>query len=66
MEKLAKYLASEKLEQKDFAAIVGVHPATICRLLRGLEPRVRLAVKIEKATRGKVKCRDWAHDKDSQ
>ncbi len=59
MEKLKQYLESEGLKQQEFAAKVGVNPSTICRLLDGAEPRVTLAVRIEKATKGKVRCEDW-------
>lgn len=60
MDKLIKFLEAAGYDQKTFADMVKTSPATLCRVLAGdHEPKLRLAVAIEKATNGKVKCRDW-------
>lgn len=60
MEKLKKYLAETEIDQKAFAAMVKTDPATLSRIIRGSHPpKLALAVAIEKATKGKVRCEDW-------
>lgn len=61
MEKLRKYLDKNGIQQKDFADALGVHPSTVTRLLDGsiCDPKVSLAIEIQKVTKGAVKCADW-------
>ncbi|MDS1138603.1 helix-turn-helix transcriptional regulator [Nitratireductor indicus] len=61
--KLETYLQSKDLKPTTFAAKVGVYPSTITRILRGeRSPSLELVMKIERATKGKVKPRDWFSD----
>lgn len=60
MQKLKKFLTAEKLNQDEFAVIVNTTPATMSRVIRGKQPpSLELAVAIEDATKGKVRCKDW-------
>ena len=59
MQKLSDYLKRKNITGQEFAASVKADPATISRILRGQEPRIALALRIESATKGAVKVRDW-------
>ncbi len=58
---LQTYLDERGLSQREFAKIAGVSYVTISRICRGFEPSLAIAVKIEKATKGKVKPKDLPH-----
>lgn len=57
--KLKKWLEMNGKDYKDLAKALNVDKSTICRYLNGSR-RIPLekAVKIEKLTRGEIKCRD--------
>ena len=58
--KLETYLQSKDLKPTTFAAEIGVYPSTITRVLRGERfPSLDLGMKIDRATKGKVKPQDW-------
>ena len=60
MNTFAQYLADNKIRQEDFAAKIGVKQATISRLKRGVSsPQFDTALKIQKATNGKVPITAW-------
>lgn len=61
MKKLQSYLARPKApSQKELADRMEVHPSTVCRMVKGeLVPTVLIALALEDATDGYVKCRDW-------
>lgn len=63
MEKLATYLASKGISQKQFAALVNIHPSVISRFLRGeAKPSLDTAFIIERATKGRVKAASWTSE----
>ena len=57
--KLNTWLKENKKDYKFLAEKLEVHPSTACRYING-ERRITLSValKIEKITKGKVKCQD--------
>lgn len=60
MEKLRKYLKSNKLKQNEFAESIGATTSTISRVLNGEHlPDLKLAVTIQRKTNGFVRCEDW-------
>lgn len=60
MTKLACYLDAEGINQKDFAALLGVAQGTVSRIASGAKrPGLALAVKIESLTEGKVPVASW-------
>lgn len=61
MKKLQKYIDDHKIRQNELADAIGCHPSTVTRILDGSlhDPKVSLAVAIEKCTDGYVKCEDW-------
>lgn len=53
------YLIENEISQTDFAAIVGVHLITLHNIVKkGGTPSLETALKIEKASDGKVTCED--------
>lgn len=63
---LSEYLAKNNIRQEDFASKIGVTQATVSRLSNGGVPSLKLAVAIERATRGRVKASSWASQAVSQ
>lgn len=61
MKKLKKFLADSDVRQLDLATAINCHPSTVTRLLDGTlpDPKVSIAVAVEKFTGGAVKCEDW-------
>jgi transcriptional regulator with XRE-family HTH domain len=58
--KLNEWLAREGMLQRAFAEKVGANPSTISLILSGMRnPSLDLAVRIEEATKGRVKVREW-------
>jgi plasmid maintenance system antidote protein VapI len=58
--KLTDYLEETGEKQTEFAARVGTTDATVSRLVAGnLRPGLDLALRIERATDGKVPPREW-------
>ncbi len=58
--KLSHYLDEKSLNASAFAAVVGVEPSTVTRLLRGERaPSLALAARIREATGGKVTADDF-------
>lgn len=64
---LKNWRAREGLTQRQAATVCGIHQAAVCRLEREDvegEPLLSVALKIERATKGKVK--HWALLSESQ
>lgn len=60
MTKLRAYLADARTTQAQLAGIVGVSKGYMSQLVSGPKtPSLEIAVKIEAATDGKVRPRDW-------
>lgn len=60
MNKLAAYLSSTGLSQKQFADLANLHPSVVSKFLTGkVKPSLETAVSIERITRGKVKASSW-------
>ena len=61
MKKLVAYFERPgSLPRNKIAEKMGVHPSTVTRMVKGeLVPTVLIALALEKATDGFVKCRDW-------
>jgi transcriptional regulator with XRE-family HTH domain len=58
--KFSDWLKSSGLTQKEFAERIGVTQSAISHLRNNRKrPSFELMVKIEKATKGKVKLNDW-------
>jgi plasmid maintenance system antidote protein VapI len=58
--RLARHLATAKLEQKDFAEAVEIGPDFLSHLLRGRKrPSLDTAVRIEEASDGAVPTKSW-------
>lgn len=61
--KLREYLDENGIKVKFFAEKLGTSPTQISMWLRGARnPNRESMIKIEKATKGKVKPRDWFSD----
>lgn len=61
MKKLKKWLESNEISQNEFAKKIGIPKSTMSRYINGQRTMpVSIAVKIEKATKGKVTCQDLA------
>lgn len=57
---LKSYLDTADVKQAEFAALVGVTVPTISKLANGLmRPSLVLALRIERATDGKVPVESW-------
>ncbi len=59
---LKEYLDRWGIRQKDFAARIGVSAARVCQIVHGWTPSFSLAMKIERATDGRVKVQDMAKE----
>ncbi len=58
--KLETYLKTKSITRTDFAGLIGTTQASVSRYVSGeRRPSIEMIDKIEKATRGKVKMRDW-------
>lgn len=64
--KLKTYLETTKTSQKTLAEEINVTQAAISRYVQGLRfPDRETILKIEKATKGRVKPRDWFADDEA-
>ena len=61
--KLNDYLEQQGITMTGFARKIGVHPKTIGFIIDGYDTKLSVALKIEKATKGAVKCKDLAPTK---
>ncbi len=59
---LKEYLDRWGIRQKDFAVSIGVSAARVCQIVHGWTPSFSLAMKIERATDGRVKVQDLAKE----
>ena len=60
MDELKKYLKKNKLTIKKFAEIIEYGRGILYAMLRGkFKPSLKTALKIEKATNGKVSINKW-------
>lgn len=58
---LQEYLNQNSITQRAFAERIGVGQGTVCRLTKKqITPTLRLALRIEKETGGKVPVQSWA------
>jgi len=58
--KLETYLTERNKKPTVFAAEIGVSPSTITRIIKGeRSPGFDLVMKIQAATKGRVKPADW-------
>ncbi len=55
---LKDYLYFNRIMQAEFAKELDISIGTLTRILNGLDVKLSLALKIEKATQGQVKCID--------
>jgi transcriptional regulator with XRE-family HTH domain len=63
--KLETFLSERNKKPSVFAAEIGVSPSTITRILRGeRSPGLDLVMRINAATKGKVKPSDWLVERD--
>ena len=64
---LKTYLRENKLSQRDFAARIGSSQGDVSRWTNGVySPQVRARIRIQKATRGKVRVvEDWPMPPDT-
>lgn len=61
--RLAKDLEETATSQREFALSVGSYQSIISRILSGrIQPSLKLAVSIEKATDGRVPASLWVED----
>lgn len=59
MKKLKKWIEDSKFSQNGFAKEMGITPSTMSRYVNNERKfPLKLAVKIEKFTKGEVKCSD--------
>ncbi len=60
MEKMKLYLKEKKMTQKEFSKRHSISESVLSRSVAGKTiPTLKVALQIERATRGKVKARDW-------
>ena len=64
--KLNDYLEQEGITMTRFARKIGVHRHTLISILEGYDTKLSVALKIEEATKGAVKCKDLAPTKRRQ
>ncbi len=63
MNKLREYIEKNGLRKDFFAKKIGTTGTTLSSWLHGkTQPKIRFAIKIEKATDGFVKVKDWLKD----
>jgi DNA-binding XRE family transcriptional regulator len=64
--KLSDYLKMTRLRQDEFAELVGISKGTLKNILKGkYDVRLSTALRIEKETKGKVKCKDLVLEQES-
>lgn len=57
--KLGEYLRENKITQEQFAEKIGIGYSTLKNIIAGkFEVRLSVALKIQKETKGKVRCED--------
>lgn len=56
---LREYIESSGLKHCFFAQEIGVQPNTLSRILNGYTPTLKIAIDIEKYTKGKISVYDW-------
>ena len=56
--KLKEYLEKNNITTYEFADIVNVTPTTIYNILKGKDTYLSLALRIQEATKRKVKCHE--------
>lgn len=72
MNLLAQYLFDQKTTQAEFASRVGCHPSRISHLVNGEKPTPEMAMSIETATGGQLRCEQlcdsvvWKRDRTGQ
>lgn len=60
---LKEFINESRLSQREFARTIGIDPSYLSLLVSGQKrPSLTLAVKIERATAGKVTCLSWLPD----
>lgn len=58
--KLETYLKTKPMTHTEFASLIGTTQVSVSRYVSGeRRPSIEMIDKIEKATKGKVKMRDW-------
>ncbi len=60
---LAEYLQETGMSQAEFARRAGISGPTIASVLAGKDVKLSVAVLIEIASKGKVKCKECANQK---
>lgn len=64
--KLETFLTERNKKPSVFAAELGVSPSTITRIIRGeRSPGFDLVMRIQAATKGKVKPSDWVSEQET-
>jgi predicted transcriptional regulator len=61
--RLSEYLEETGLSQSHFARVTGISAPTVCAILDGRDPRLSVAILIEIASKGKVRCRDMVNER---
>ncbi len=61
--RLSEYFEKYGVKAVWLAKKIGVSPQAISNIAKGANPSLEVAVKIEEATDGKVKCRDLLSNK---
>lgn len=56
---LREYIESTGLKHCFFAQEIGVQPNTLSRILKGYVPSLKIAIDIEKYTKGRISVYDW-------
>ena len=56
---LREYIESSGLKHCFFAKEIGIQPNTLSRILNGYAPTLKMAIDIEKYTKGKISVYDW-------
>jgi transcriptional regulator with XRE-family HTH domain len=56
--KLGKYLKNNQISLRKFADLAGVSKDTVARIVQGKMPRLESALRVERATGGKVSIKE--------
>lgn len=56
---LREYIQSSGVKHCFFAQEIGIQPNTLSRILNGYVPTLKMAIDIEKYTKGKISVYDW-------
>lgn len=65
--KIKEYLDKYMINNKRFADSVGINPVTFCKIVyENTQPKLKVAIAIEKVTEGKVSVYDWCNDTDNE